>query len=109
MVAVSVAPAVGVVVVAASERLAAAAGLTVTARPLPLSLEPSLTVIEIDSALYSFIVPLAVPAAKRRVGTLPKFTATPDLSVKGGWKLPNVVAPPKVRLLSPVWPVAVLP
>jgi hypothetical protein len=68
----------------------AAAGLTVTARPLPLLIDPSVTVMLAAPALYSFITPLlepeteATPLLKLTAVADPKLIAVPELFVTVG-------------------------
>ena len=62
------------------------------------------------SALYSFKSVVAAPLANVTVVPVPKFTSAEVLSEAVGIVASGAaVAPPKVRVLSAVYPVAVLP
>src|SRR5581483_42399 len=108
MVRLSAAPAVGVVDAAESDRLLAAAGLTVRDRPAPLLTAPSLTTMLTVSALGRVMTPLlepdtvATPLAKVMAVADPKLMAVPELLVTLGLFDPMVLAPPKVRFFDPV-------
>src|SRR5438132_913790 len=86
--------------------LDAAAGTTVTDRPVLLLIEPSVTTMLAAPDLYRVITPLlepdtlATPPLKVIVSAASKFTAVPDLLLTVGMKEPMVLAPLKVRLLS---------
>src|SRR5690242_5821886 len=75
-------------------------GLTVTERPAPLLMEPSLTVMFAVSALYRVMTPLLepdtveTPLLKVMFSLLPKVTTAPFLAVTVGLLLPMAVAPP---------------
>src|SRR3954454_2695540 len=105
----------GVVVAAASDRLDAEPTLTVTDRPDPLEIEPSVTVMLAVSAFFSRITPLlapdtvATPLVNVIAVAVPKSVAVPTSLETVGWKVPLLLAPPKVRVLLPVYEVAVLP
>src|SRR5271165_5800888 len=99
----------------AQAKRSAAAAETVTA--LPPSRPPSLTLIVVDSALYSRIWPLCVEASTSAfppvnliVVVVPKAFASPVWFVTVGlvW-LGDSAAPSNVRLFSPAYPVARLP
>jgi hypothetical protein len=52
---------------------------------------------------------VATPLLNVMVSAVPKLVAVPVLLVTVGVKEPMAPGPPKVRLLGPVYPVAVLP
>ena len=105
----SLAPAVGVTDAAASPKLAAAAKLTVTGRPVPLLTVPEVTVMLAVSALYRIITPLfapdvvAIPLVNVIAVAVAKAVAAPPLVVTVGL-LPFglLPAPPNVRLCEAV-------
>src|SRR5437660_1091727 len=113
MVRLSAIPAVGVAVAAPTDRLAALAGATVTDRPVPLLMDPSVTTTDAVSTLTSFMTPLLepetvdTPLVKVRVSLVPKATRAPLLSDTVGTLPPTVLAPVNlIVFLSPVYPVA---
>jgi hypothetical protein len=82
---------------------------TVTERPLPVLMLPSVTVMVDGPAVYRVICPLfepdtvATPLAKVIGSDVPKFTAVPVLLLTVGLvPLGLTLEPLKVRLLSPV-------
>src|SRR5262245_57121214 len=87
----SAAPAVGVVVWASRPRLVALSGLTVSARPVPCELEPSVTVSWGEPALSRVIAPflpaetVATPELNPIAVELPRLTAAPEESVTVAW------------------------
>src|SRR5437016_1004397 len=95
---------------AAKVKLAADPGLTVTLTELLVKV-PSVPLTDAASTLYSLINPpaLVTPLVKVIVVEVPKAVANPFLSVTVGLKPPMVLAPLKVKVLSPVYAVAVLP
>ena len=77
--------------------------------PVPLLIDPSVTVIDAACALYRVITPLlgpvtlATPFKKLIVVVLPKLIADPkELVTVGCVPLGLVLAPPNVRLFNPV-------
>ena len=108
MVRLSPAPAVGVVVAADSDRVAAVPWLTVTERPVPLLMVPSVTVMFTVSTLYRVITPLldpdtvAWPPMKVMAVVEPKLVAVPEALDTVGLNEPLLWAPAKVRLCEPV-------
>src|SRR5258707_8915199 len=84
---------------------AAAAGLTVTARPAPLVIEPSVTVIGLAPALTRVIAPflpeetVAMPSLKEIAVAVPKLVAGPEEVGTVAWAPEGRSATgPKVRL-----------
>ena len=91
---------------------AGAPALTVTARPLPLLIVPSVTVMCVDSALYRVItaspaapvvVGLATPPTNTIDSGVPKLTGDAEASVTlGTVPFGELLAPPNVRALVPL-------
>ena len=105
----SATPAVGVVDAADNDKLAAEPGPTVTDRPVPFEIDPSVTVTLAVSALYNVITPLllpetvATPLVNVTAVADPNAVAVPELLLTVGCvPLAAVDAPPNVRLLPPV-------
>src|SRR4051794_10725473 len=115
MVRLSATPADGVVDAAASRNVDAGPTLTVTDRPVPFVSVPSVTVMLLVSALYRVMTPLfdpetdATPFVTVIAVAVPRLTAVPELLVTVGVCEPLTLAPAIVRLLLPVYVVAVLP
>src|SRR3954453_869598 len=109
MVRLLAAPAGGGGGAACNVRLVADVDPTVTERPAPFEIVPSLTTTDTVSALYSFILSwltwvawLATPLVNVIVSEVPTLTTVPVLLVPEG-TLPLIVAGPvKVNVLSPV-------
>src|SRR5579872_3170218 len=109
MVRLSVAPAVGVVVTAASDNAVCVPALTVTDNPAPFVKVPSVTVMLVDWASYRVMTPflaeatVATPLVNVIAVVDPKLMAVPELLTTVGWvALGELAAPAKVRFFEPV-------